>query len=104
MHGDAIIPFRDAPTDRAFAATKFSLVSAKETAMLEPLRISLRTLAAGAALMLAGCNWFGSGEGKEAAREEDPATTEALGDQIMYDPDLAGQNRADSAAFVPSGD
>lgn len=71
--------------------------------MHDTLRNSSLVLAAGAALMLAGCNWFGS-ESKEAVREEDPATTEALGDQIMYDPDLAGQNRADSAAFVPSGD
>ena len=71
--------------------------------MFDALRFSSRILAASAALTLAGCGWFGGGD-KEAAREEDPATTEALGDQIMYDPDLAGQNRADSAASVPSGD
>ena len=66
-------------------------------------RISSRILVASAALLLAGCGWFGS-DAEEPVREEDPATTGALGDQIMYDPDLAGQNRADSAAFVPSGD
>ncbi len=71
--------------------------------MLDTLRLRSITLAAGGALSLAGCNWFGGG-GDEPVREADPATTEALGDQIMYDPDLASQNRADSAAFVPSGD
>ena len=65
--------------------------------------MSLRIVAASAALLLAGCGWFG-GDTEEPVREEDPATTGALGDQIMFDPDLAGQNRADSAAFVPSGD
>ena len=71
--------------------------------MPQAFRIPPRILASGAALALAGCNWFGS-DAAEPVREEDPATTQALGDQIMYDPDLAGQNRADSAAFVPSGD
>ena len=67
-------------------------------------RIRSRTLTASAALLLlGGCGWSG-GDAEESAREEDPATSGALGDQIMYDPDLAGQNRADSAAFVPSGD
>jgi len=67
-------------------------------------RMRSRTVAASAALLLlAGCGWSG-GDTEESVREEDPATTGALGDQIMYDPDLAGQNRADSAAFVPSGD
>ncbi len=70
--------------------------------MFDAHRLPSRILAASAALMLAGCGWFGGGT-DEAVREEDPATTDALGDQIMYDPDLAGQNRADSAAFVPSG-
>ena len=70
--------------------------------MSDANRISSRILAAGAALALAGCGWFG-GDTDEPVREEDPATAEALGDQIMYDPDLAGQNRADSVAFVPSG-
>jgi hypothetical protein len=71
--------------------------------MLDTLRSCSRILAGGAALLLAGCGWFG-GDADEPVRETDPATTEALGDQIMFDPDLAGQNRADSAAFVPSGD
>ena len=71
--------------------------------MLDAIRIRSRFLAAGAALLLAGCGWFGD-EAEEPAREADPATTAALGDQIMVDPDLASQNRADSAAFVPSGD
>src|SRR5688572_23209233 len=71
--------------------------------MSEAIRVRSRILAASAALLLAGCGWFG-GDAEEPAREEDPATTGALGDQILYDPDLAGQNRADSAAFVPSGD
>ncbi len=71
--------------------------------MLDALRTSSRLLAAGAALTLAGCGWAG-GDSGEPVREADPATVEALGDQIMFDPDLAGQNRADSAAFVPSGD
>ncbi len=36
--------------------------------------------------------------------EDDPAMTGALGDQIMVDPDLVGQNRAANAAAVASGD
>ena len=71
--------------------------------MLDPARNSSGIVALGAALLLAGCGWFGS-DAEKPVREEDPATTGALGDQIMVDPDLAGQNRADSAAFVPSGD
>jgi hypothetical protein len=71
--------------------------------MLDPVRIRAQILAASGALLLAGCGWFG-GDAEQPAREVDPATSGALGDQIMYDPDLAGQNRADSAAFVPSGD
>lgn len=53
-----------------------------------------------AALLLAGC-------GEDAAvteREDDPALTNALGEQIMVDPDLVGQNRANSAAAMPSQD
>jgi hypothetical protein len=71
--------------------------------MPDAKRISSRIVAASAALLLAGCGWFG-GDTEEPVREEDPATSGALGDQIMFDPDLASQNRADSAAFVPSGD
>jgi len=66
------------------------------------LRLASSTLAA-SALLLAGCGWFG-GEDDEAVAEDDPAMTAALGDQITIDPDLARQNRAESAAFVPSGD
>src|SRR5688572_20863066 len=71
--------------------------------MLDALRIRSGILAAIAALLLAGCGWFGD-DAEETVREDDPATTAALRDQITVDPDLAGQNRADSAAFVPSGD
>ena len=39
-----------------------------------------------------------------AERDDDPAVTSALGDQIMVDPDLVGQNRANSAAAMPSQD
>ena len=71
--------------------------------MLEAIRIPTRLLAASAALLLTGCGWFGD-DAEDPVRDDDPATTGALGDQIMVDPDLAGQNRADSAAFIPSGD
>lgn len=71
--------------------------------MLDAIRLRSGILAVCAALLLAGCGWFGD-EAEEPAREADPATSGALGDPIMYDPDLAGQNRADSAAFIPSGD
>lgn len=71
------------------------------------MRSSFRThglmLAACGTLLLAGCGWFGS-DADETAAEDDPATSEALGDQITIDSDLVGQNRADSAAFVPSGE
>jgi hypothetical protein len=53
------------------------------------------------ALLLAGC---GSDEGAVAEPEDDPALTAALGEQIMVDPDLVGQNRANSAAAMPSED
>lgn len=52
-----------------------------------PTRVLVTALAS--ALLLAGC-----GKGGEAAKpkgEEDPAVTGALGDQIMVDPELAGQ-------------
>ena len=71
------------------------------------MRLTLRPrpglLAASAALLLAGCGWFGD-DADEPVSEEDPALTGALNDPITTDPDLAGQNRADSAVFVPSGD
>jgi hypothetical protein len=71
------------------------------------MRRTLRTpsvlVAASASLLLAGCGWFG-GKDEQPAAEDDPAVTGALGDQISVDPDLVGQNRADSAVFVPSGD
>ncbi len=47
------------------------------------------------ALLLTAC---GSGDdGKEKAGSEDGAMSAALGDEIMVDPDLAGQNNANSA-------
>ncbi|MDG2002115.1 MAG: hypothetical protein P8J20_02170 [Novosphingobium sp.] len=51
-----------------------------------PIRYALAGLA-GLAL-LSGCG----SEGKDAEGEGDPAMTGALEDQIMVDPDLAGQN------------
>lgn len=71
--------------------------------MHRTLRLVGFGLAVGSALVLASCGWFGDDAAEQAA-EVDPATTAALGDQITIDPDLVGQNRADSAAFVPSGD
>ncbi|MGX7895835.1 hypothetical protein [Tsuneonella sp. HG222] len=53
------------------------------------------------ALLLAGC---GKEETALQKPEDDPAMTSALGDQIMVDPDLVGQNRAANAAVVSSGD
>jgi hypothetical protein len=52
-------------------------------------------------LLLAGC---GSDEPAMGEPEEDPALAAALGEQIMVDPDLVGQNRANSAAAMPSAD
>jgi hypothetical protein len=46
------------------------------------------------ALALAAC---GGGEKDKQAADSDPALTGALGDQIMVDPDLAGQNKGGSA-------
>ena len=57
------------------------------------------TLAA-AACALAGC---GSGE-PVIEREDDPALAGALNAPIMIDPDLVGQNRANSAAAMPAQD
>lgn len=45
-------------------------------------------------MLLAGCG--GSGDKAEKPVERDPAVTGALGDQIMVDPELAGQNEADA--------
>ena len=53
------------------------------------------------ALLLAAC---GSDEAMIAEAEDDPAMAAALGEQIMVDPDLVGQNRANSAAAMPSQD
>jgi hypothetical protein len=59
-------------------------------------------VAACAVLLLAGC---GGGEETAAAEtEDDPALSGALAEQIMVDPDLVGQNRANSAAAMPSHD
>lgn len=70
-------------------------ISAQTAAILPfSARASLSALVAGA-LLLAGC-----GSRKEAEARDgggDPALTGALGDQIMVDPDLASQNRGDSA-------
>jgi hypothetical protein len=52
-------------------------------------------------LFLAGCS---GGEAGDSAREDDPALRGALGDPIMVDPDLIGQNRANSAASLLSQD
>jgi hypothetical protein len=53
-------------------------------------------------LLLAGC---GRGEEPPAeVAEGDPAMADALGEQIMVDPDLVGQNRANNAASVGSQD
>jgi hypothetical protein len=67
--------------------------------MRRPLRLSL-ALAAAPALLLAGCGQ--SDKEQPAAQEGDPALTGALGDEIMVDPDLAGENQANSALAVGS--
>jgi hypothetical protein len=59
-------------------------------------------LLAFAAMLLAGCD--SAGDEPATVAEDDPALTGALGDQIMIDPDLVGQNRANSAASLPSQD
>src|SRR5688500_14709904 len=53
------------------------------------------------ALLLASC---GGEEAPVVEPDEDPALSGALGEQIMVDPDLVGQNRANSAAAMPSLD
>ncbi|AKH42302.1 hypothetical protein FHS61_000072 [Altererythrobacter atlanticus] len=55
-----------------------------------------------AALGLSACG--DSADEPQAAAEIDPALTGALGEQIMVDPDLIGQNRANNAASIASGD
>lgn len=57
--------------------------------------------AAGAALLLAGC---GTEQPARFEPESDPALTAALAEPLMIDPDLVGQNRANSAAAMPSHD
>jgi hypothetical protein len=64
------------------------------------LRLSL--IAAGAALALAGC--ADREQPAEPVGDDDPALSRALADPIMIDPDLAAQNRANSAAALPSQD
>jgi hypothetical protein len=59
------------------------------------MAIRYRSIAVPAlALALAAC---GGSEGDKAAKEGDPALTGALSDQIMVDPDLAGQNKGGAA-------
>ncbi|MDE2596459.1 MAG: hypothetical protein KGL44_06230 [Sphingomonadales bacterium] len=62
---------------------------------ITPFRHSPLILALGAALLLAGCGSKKTDDADPA--ESDPALTGALGDQIMVDPDLTGQNRGNSA-------
>ncbi len=52
------------------------------------------------ALLLTACG--GKGEPTKPAAD-DPAMSGALGDPVLTDPDLAGENGANRAAFVPSG-
>jgi hypothetical protein len=47
------------------------------------------------ALALAACG--GEKQAERRTQDEDPALTGALGDQLMVDPDLAGQNRGSAA-------
>jgi hypothetical protein len=53
------------------------------------------------ALLLAAC---GSKDDPAKPATDDPAMAGALGDSILTDPDLAGQNGANRAASVPSAD
>lgn len=63
--------------------------------MRRPFRLSLVLAAALPALALAAC---GQRDAEQAtSREDDPALTGALGDEIMVDPDLAGDSEANSA-------
>lgn len=56
-------------------------------------------LLAAAAPLLAGCG--SEPDTVSVEEEDDPALSGALADQIMVDPDLVGQNRANSAAGMP---
>jgi hypothetical protein len=51
--------------------------------------------------LLAGC---GGDEAVTTEPDDDPALSGALNEPIMVDPDLVGQNRANSAASLPSHD
>jgi len=62
-------------------------------------KLTILTVAS-AVLLVAGC---GADE-PAAERYDDPALGAALNEPIMIDPDLAGQNRANSAAAMPSQD
>jgi hypothetical protein len=53
------------------------------------------------ALLLAAC---GSKDEPAKPAADDPALAGALGDQVLTDPDLAGENGANRAASLPSGD
>jgi hypothetical protein len=53
-------------------------------------------------LLLAGCSRDEQAPAEVA--EGDPAMADALGEQIMIDPDLVGQNRAGNAASIGSED
>ena len=59
------------------------------------------TLFAAPLLMLAACG--GDDAAKKADGTADDAAAGALGDEIMVDPDLAGQNQANSAAGAGQG-
>jgi hypothetical protein len=63
----------------------------------------LSALALAPLMLLAGCGGGGSDEAEDSTIASDAAATSALGDQIMVDPDLAGQNQANSAVSADSG-
>jgi len=69
--------------------------------MKRDLRFTL-ALPLAAALTLSACG--GSADEEQPTAESDPALSGALGEQIMVDPDLVGQNRANNAAGIASGD
>ena len=58
-------------------------------------------LLASCALLLASC---GGDDASVSEPEDDPALSGSLDEPIMVDPDLVGQNRANSAADMPSQD
>ena len=60
-----------------------------------PNRIPRLTELLSLALALAACG--GTKQTEQGALDDDPALIGALGDQIMVDPDLAGQNRGSAA-------